>query len=268
MLLAVDLGNTSIKLALFEGFSVRARTRLPSRRDLTAEEAGQRCEQWLSAEAVPRSDVSAAILCSVVPALTPVLAEGLRLAFGSAPSVVAADSDTGVVIVGPNPQELGADRLVNAAAAWSLLQRRSAPAGAAPAGQIVVDLGTATKLDVLSPRGELLGGVIAPGLETSLEGLVARAAKLRPVPLQAPARVLGQSTLACVQSGVMYGHASLIDGLVARLRSELAFPCEVLATGGHAPSIAPLTVSLRQIEPDLTLLGLAAIHARTNTARA
>jgi type III pantothenate kinase len=147
------------------------------------------------------------------------------------------------------------------------LQARGLPAEELP-GQLVVDLGTATKLDALSPRGEFLGGVIAPGLETSLEGLVARASRLRTVPLQVPERVLGRSTLTCVQSGVMHGHASLIDGLVARLRRELPFPLEVLATGGYAALIAPHTDSLRNIEPDLTLNGLSAIHTRTSVARA
>jgi type III pantothenate kinase len=268
VLLAVDLGNTSIKSGLFSGSALRARTRWPSRRELTATAARDSWLPWLAEQAVQQGELTAAIVCSVVPALTPVIAEGLRQLLGVAPVLVGPDTDTGIAVAGPDPLELGADRLVNAAAAWSLLRARALPSGKPLSGQLVVDLGTATKLDVVSPRGELLGGVIAPGLETSLEGLVARAAKLRAVPLQAPARVLGQTTLSCVQSGVMHGHASLIDGLVARLRRELAFPCEVLATGGYAPLIAPLTESLRLIEPDLTLLGLAAIHARTSPVRA
>lgn len=267
MLLAVDLGNTSIKSGLFRGSELRACTRLPSRRDLSVGEAHDHWRAWLGAQALPSGELQAAIVCSVVPALTPIVGAALHQLLGSAPLVVGPDTDTGVAIVGPNPSELGADRVVNAAAAWSLLQARGPWGTAARPGQLVVDLGTATKLDVVSPRGEFLGGVIAPGLETSLEGLVARAAKLRVVPLQAPQHVLGRSTLACVQSGVMYGHASLIDGLVARLRRELTFPCEVLATGGYAALVAPLTDSLSRIEPELTLLGLSAIHARTRAAR-
>lgn len=268
MLLAVDLGNTSIKSGLFSGSLRRARTRLPSQRALTAAQACAHWREWLGAAGVAPGEVAAAIVCSVVPSLTPIVAEGLRQLVGSEPLVVGPDTDTGIAIVGPDPRELGADRIVNGAAAWSLLQGRALPSAAELPGQLVVDLGTATKLDVVSPRGEFLGGVIAPGLETSLEGLVARAAKLRAVPLQAPQHVLGRSTLTCVQSGVMHGHASLIDGLVARLRRELAFPCEVLATGGYAPLIAPLTESLSRVEPELTLLGLAAIHARARSARA
>jgi type III pantothenate kinase len=267
VLLAVDIGNTSIKSGLLLGSALRVRARLPSRRELTAAEARDFWLQWLEAESVRRADVVAAIVCSVVPSLTPVIVEGLRLALGVEAQIVGPSTDTGITIVGPNPLELGSDRLVNAAAAWSQLQARGLPAQELP-GQLVVDLGTATKLDALSPRGEFLGGVIAPGLETSLEGLVARAARLRMVPLQVPERVLGRSTLTCVQSGVMHGHASLIDGLVARLRRELPFPLEVLATGGYAALIAPHTDSLRKIEPDLTLIGLSAIHARTSVARA
>lgn len=268
VLLAVDLGNTNIKSGLFRGSALQAHTRLASRRELTVAEARAHWLEWLGAQATSASDVSAGIVCSVVPALTAVIVEGLRQLLGTEPLVVDPDTDTGIAIVGPNPLELGSDRLVNASAAWALLQTRPLSPGETLPGQLVVDLGTATKLDVVSPRGEFLGGVIAPGLETSLEGLLARAAKLRAVPLQAPEHVLGRSTLTCVQSGVMHGHASLIDGLVTRLRRELAFPCEVLATGGYAPLIAPLTESLRRIEPDLTLLGLAAIHARARRTRA
>jgi type III pantothenate kinase len=263
VLLAVDIGNTSIKSGLFVGSALRVRARLPSRRELTAAEARDFWLDWLAAESVPSADVVAAIVCSVVPALTPVIAEGLRLALGVEAQLVGPSTDTGIAIVGPNPLELGADRIVNAVAAWSQLQALALPPEEL-SGQLVVDLGTATKLDALSPNGEFLGGVIAPGLETSLEGLMARAAQLRTVPLQVPERVLGRSTLTCVQSGVMHGHASLIDGLVARLRRELPFPCEVLATGGYAPLIAPHTDSLRRVEPDLTLIGLSILHARTS----
>jgi type III pantothenate kinase len=253
---------------LFEGARLLSSTRSPSRRELTADEARAFWLRWLASQAVAASQVAAAIVCSVVPALTPLVAEGLRQLLGREPLIVGPGTDTGVSIVGPDPLELGADRLVNAAAAWWLLPgREQRPVEDLP-GQIVVDLGTATKLDVLSPRGELLGGVIAPGLETSLEGLVARAARLRAVPLQAPERVLGQSTQHCVQSGVMHGHAALIDGLVRRLRRELPFVCEVLATGGYAPLIAPHTESLARVEPELTLRGLAAIHAHTLATRA
>lgn len=272
MLLAVDIGNTSIKSGLFRAAQLSARARTPSRRELTIEEARDFWLQWLATESVPKAQVTAAIVCSVVPALTPLIVEALRQALGIEALVVAPNTDTGIELAGPNPAELGSDRLVNAAAAWWLLQSRTAVTGTVLPGtelpgQLVVDLGTATKLDAVSPRGELLGGVIAPGLETSMEGLMARAARLRTVPLQAPERVLGRSTLSCVQSGVVHGHASLIDGLVVRLRRELPFPCEVLATGGYAQLIAPHTESLKSIEPDLTLIGLSVIYARNSAAR-
>jgi type III pantothenate kinase len=194
-----------------------------------------------------------------------VIESALRSVVGLEALVVRPGLDTGIALRGPDPLELGADRLVNGAAAWSMMQaaqRRGEPAS----GSIVVDLGTATKLDCISAQGEFLGGVIAPGVSVSLDALVARAARLRAVELRAPERVLGRSTIECVQSGLLHGHASLVDGLVSRLRRELrrdlGADCQVIATGGFASLIAPLTETLRRIEPDLTLHGLRAIHER------
>jgi type III pantothenate kinase len=130
------------------------------------------------------------------------------------------------------------------------------------AGAIVVDLGTATTLDCVSPSGEFVGGVIVPGMRVSFDALVAGTAQLRDVELVAPPRVLGRNTVECLQSGVVYGYASLVDGLVARLRAELPFACRVLATGGLAPVIAPHASSIERVDPDLTLRGLYGIHRR------
>jgi type III pantothenate kinase len=194
-----------------------------------------------------------------------VFVSALRTAFGLEALVVRPDLDTGVVLRGPDPLELGADRLVNGAAAWSDINTARGR-GELTSGSIVVDLGTATKLDCVSRQGEFLGGVIAPGVSVSLDALVARAARLRAVELRAPARVLGRSTIECVQSGLLHGHASLVDGMVTRLRrelgGELGAECQVIATGGFAALIAPLSETLRRIEPDLTLHGLRAIHER------
>jgi type III pantothenate kinase len=198
-----------------------------------------------------------------VPALTPLLIEASGQVIARDALLVGPELATGLTLRGPNPLELGADRLMNAVAARSLAEQHAATQGQPVQGSVVVDLGTATKLDCVSPAGELLGGVIAPGVATSLEALAARAAQLRVVELRAPAQVLGRSTVECVQSGVIHGHASLVDGLLAKLRTELGFDCQVIATGGLAPLIAPLTDSLRRVEPDLTLHGLRLTHART-----
>ena len=261
MLLAIDLGNTNLKCGLFRDQTLLGRWRTETLRDAQASALARQLRDWVAEQALLPSDIQAAVIASVVPALTPALLEAVRLAFACEPLLVSAELSTGILLRGPSPLELGADRLVNAVAARALAQQeatRQQPA----AGSLVVDLGTATKLDCVSPAGELLGGVIAPGVAVSLEALVVRAARLRSVELRAPAQVLGRSTIECVQSGLLHGHASLVDGLLAKLRAELAFPCQVIATGGLAPLIAPLTESLRRIEPDLTLHGLRSIYER------
>jgi type III pantothenate kinase len=252
VLLALDIGNTNLKCGVFRERSLLARVRVPTRADVSAEALAAQLRDGLAAHGIAATEITAGILASVVPALVPIAVDAMQRAFACPTQVVGPDTPTGITLAGPSPLELGADRLVNAVAAQALL-------GAS--GALVVDLGTATKLDCISPRGEFLGGVIAPGVAVSLEALVLRAARLRSVELRAPRHVLGRSSVECVQSGLIYGHASLVDGLVARLRRELPFACEVLATGGLAALIAPHTESLRRIEPDLTLLGLRAIHA-------
>lgn len=265
MLLALDVGNTQLKCGLFRQQSLLHRWNTPTARDADAAQLEHLLLTWLEQQGVASSEIDAAIIASVVPPLTPALESALRGAFALEALVVRADLDSGVVLRGPSPLELGADRLVNGAAAWAAMQ--AAQSRGEPAfGSIVVDLGTATKLDCVSPQGEFLGGVIAPGVAVSLEALVARAARLRSVELRAPPRVLGRSTIECVQSGLLHGHASLIDGLVSRLRRELGWglgsECQVIATGGFAPLLAPLTETLRRVEPDWTLHGLRAIHER------
>jgi type III pantothenate kinase len=265
VLLALDVGNTELKCALFREQALLHRLRTATVRDADSAQLEQLFLGWLEREGVASAQIDAAIIASVVPQLMPAIERALRSAFAVQALVVRADLDTGVTLRGPDPLELGADRLVNGAAAWSALQLARAR-GEPTCGSIVVDLGTATKLDCVSAQGEFLGGVIAPGVSVSLDALVARAARLRAVELRAPERVLGRSTIECVQSGLLHGHASLIDGMVSRLRreltAELGSECQVIATGGFSALIAPLTETLRRVEPDLTLHGLRAIHER------
>jgi len=262
VLLAVDLGNTRLKCGLFSGRSLLHSFRTESRRDSSERHYAEFLQQELALRGIDAAAIEAAILASVVPALTPIVIGAVRLAFGRDAVSVGSELAGGITLRGPNPLEVGADRLVNAAAAWSLGLEAAAREGRpASSGSLVVDLGTATKFDCVSPQGEFLGGVIAPGVQASLDGLVARAARLRPVELRAPARVLGVTTVECMQSGLIHGHASLVDGLVAKLRAELPFECEVIATGGLAELIAPHSAVLRRVEPDLTLLGLQRMYA-------
>jgi len=267
MLLAIDIGSTNITLGVFSDRELLHAFRLEARRDQTSDEYALALAGLMRLEQRRRADIESAVLVSVVPRLTPVLLGAARRAFGCVPVVIGPRTDLGLVLAVDRPEEVGPDRLVNVAA---VRQRALEEAGLSGAGRghvlssgtIVVDLGTATTLDCVSPSGEFLGGVIAPGLRASLQGLIGRTAKLPEVELSAPPTALGKNTIDCLRSGLVYGHASAIDGLIERLRSELPFASRVLATGGFARVVAPYTKNLDSVDPDLTLRGLELIHRR------
>lgn len=265
MLLALDLGNTNLKLGLFSGSRLLHTLRAETRRDRSADEHAILLRGLLALVDVAAADIDGTIIASVVPVLTPVLAAAAQRVFGSTPLIIARGSDAGIPMRVDQPDEVGADRVVNAMAARDLALREAGETRLeAPLsrGCIVVDFGTATKLDCVSPSGEFLGGVIAPGVQIGLEALIMRGAKLPHTPLAAPPTAIGRNTLHCIQSGVVYGHAALVDGLVARLRAELPFDADVLATGGLAGVVAAHTQAIHRIEPELTLRGLCALHSR------
>jgi type III pantothenate kinase len=193
--------------------------------------------------------VDAIVVSSVVPDLNRVLARAGERFFGREPLFVGPGVRTGVPILYENPHEVGADRIVNAVAA---VARYGAPV-------VVLDFGTATTLDVVSARGEYLGGVIAPGLGISAEALFTRAARLSRVDLRRPARVIGRTTEESVQSGLFHGYAALVEGLIAKVLEELGAPAKVVATGGLAPVFDRALASLDAVDPDLTLHGLRLI---------
>lgn len=249
MLLAADVGNTHITVGLFQGKKLEQTFRLSSNRERTSDEFAVLLLQTLHVRGVEPTVVSDAIVSSVVPQLTEGLCKGIEIAFGIRPLSVGPGTKTGMPIRYDSPREVGADRIVNSVAAYHIASK----------GVIVVDFGTATTFDCVSPQGEYLGGVIAPGIEVSLKGLLDRAAKLRPIELIVPPTVLGRNTTHSLQSGVMYGYAALIDGLVAKLRSELGFECLIFATGGLSPVVGPHTSSIQEIYPNLTLDGLQII---------
>ena len=265
MLLAVDLGNTNIKCGVFSGAQLRSTARTETRTDRSAEAYVAVLRELLSFHCIAANEIDGCVMASVVPSLTGVIEAAIERAFGCAPLLVGNGTDGDIPMLVDNPTEVGADRIVNAVAARELFLRDANAAHSeqnTKRGVIVVDLGTATKLDCVSPRGEFLGGVIAPGVQIGLDALAARGAQLRQVELVAPPRAIGKNTTHCVQSGVVYGHAALIDGLIARLRAELAFDVDVVATGGLASVVAPHTATLRRIEPDLTLQGLRILYER------
>ena len=252
MLLAVDVGNTQTVFGLFEGETMRANWRLSSQPGRTEDEWALAVASLLELRAVPREEITASILCSVVPPLTPILVETLHSLFGSEPLQVGPGTKTGIKILYENPQEVGADRIVNSVAAVALV---GAPA-------IVVDLGTATTFDAISPRSEYLGGIIVPGLQISADALFARAARLPRVSVLKPPRLIGRNTVHSIQSGLYHGYASMISGVLASMRTEMEGEPKVIATGGLCTVLAPDLHGTDLVDPHLTLQGLRIIHLK------
>lgn len=252
MLLVIDVGNTNTSFGVFEGATLLHHVRSESARGRTADEYAVMVRQMLALRGVDPDGIDAAILASVVPSLTDTMVELVRRAFSREALVVGPGIRTGMSILYENPREVGADRIVNAVAAYEW----------AKSGCIVVDFGTATTFDCVTPKGEYLGGVITPGVQISAEALFARAARLSRVEIALPPKVVGRNPVHSMQSGIVYGYAGLVDGLCARLRKELQYPCRVLATGGLAKLIAPQTESIEHVDNDLTLTGLRLLYER------
>lgn len=256
MLLVIDVGNTNIVYGLFEGATLHHQFRVESGRGRTADEYAVVLRQLLTMHGVAPADVHAAIVASVVPSLTEPMVDLVHKAFGRDAMVVGPGIRTNMSILYENPREVGADRIVNAVAAFEKVR------GQPGTGAIVVDFGTATTFDCITPRGEYLGGVIAPGIQISADALFSRAAKLPRVEIAKPPKVVGRNTLTSMQSGIVFGYVGLVDGLVERVLAELAYPCHVIATGGLARLIAPLSKTIREIDDVLTLEGLRLVYER------
>jgi type III pantothenate kinase len=250
MLLALDVGNTHTVLGVFEGNHLRANWRIATSSEATADELGVLLRSLFAGDGIDPSGIEGIIVSSVVPDLDAVHRRLARGRFGLEPLFVEPGVRTGVPILYDNPHEVGADRIVNAVAAVS---RHGAPV-------IVVDFGTATTFDVVSPRGEYLGGVIAPGLGISADALFDRAARLVRVDIRKPPRgVIGRNTMESIQSGLFYGYADLVEGIVARLRAELGARAPIVATGGLAHVFENEIASIDAVDPDLALQGLRII---------
>ena len=252
MLLAIDLGNTQTHIGMFRGDELVESWRLATVRETTADELATLLVNLLALRDLRLRDVDAAILSSVVPQLTP---EYQRLSdryLDSALLVVGPGTKTGMDIRIDRPQELGTDRLVNAVAAWDKV------GGAC----VVADFGTTINFDAVSSNGEYLGGVIAPGVDISLEALHQRTAKLPKVDLTPPEAAIGRDTLSAVRSGVVYGFAGSVDGIVSRIREELGDEAMAIATGGLASVITPFCDQIDEVDDLLTLTGLRLIWER------
>lgn len=254
MLLAIDIGNTNITVGIWDGRRWLRHWRLLTVREKTMDEYGITLKSLL-AEATLSDGVRFVIMSSVVPQLTPTFAALCETYLGRTTLQVTSQLDTGILIRTDVPEAVGADRIVNAVAANHLF----------PGPSITIDMGTATKFDVVTARGELLGGVIAPGMQLTADALASRAAKLSQVALEAPPATIGQNTIHAMQSGLVFGYVCLIEGIVRRIKAEhpdQGQPIRVLGTGGLIHLIAAQTNIIDHVDPWLTLTGLRVIHQR------
>ena len=251
VLLAVDVGNTNTVLGLYEGDVLARHWRLTTRRDATSDEIALSVEGLLSGlKTKARPDH--VIVASVVPSLKFPMRQAFRQIFGSEPFFVEPDASTGMPILYDVPQEVGADRIVNAVAAFAKV---GGPC-------VVVDFGTATTFDVVTAKGEYAGGVIVPGISISAEALFTRAARLWRVEIKRPERVIGTTTASSVQSGLYFGYLALVDGVIDRIAREMGEKPRVIATGGLADLFGGGSERIDEVDPLLTLTGLRLIHER------
>jgi type III pantothenate kinase len=252
LLLTIDAGNTNTVLGVHEGEELKAHWRLTTRREQTTDEYGILVRNLFSASGIDPARIGGVALGSVVPPLTPVLVSLSRQYLGQDPLVVEPGVKTGMPILYEPPGDVGADRIVNGVAA---LAAYGGPV-------IVVDFGTATTFDVMTRRGEYVGGVICPGVGISADALFQRAARLPRVDVRNPGRVIGRSTVSSIQAGIYFGYASMVEGIITRIRAELQEPARVVATGGLAETLAADIPSIEAVDPVLTLTGLRLIWAR------
>ncbi len=252
MLLAVDVGNTNVVIGVFRGERLLVHWRISPETGRAADASGILFRNLLGSEGLDFREVKAVAISSVVPPLTPTFEEMCHKYLGVDPLVVGPGVKTGVDIKYENPREVGADRIVNAIAAYA---KYGGPL-------IVVDFGTATTFDVISAQGDYLGGAIAPGIGISTEALFQRAAKLPRIELTRPRSVIGKNTVASMQAGIIFGFAGQVDAVVERIRKELGTEAFVVATGGLAELIAAETRTIKKVDQMLTLEGLRLIYER------
>ena len=259
MLLAIDIGNTNIVLGVFTGRKLAVSLRLATWPDRTADELWVVVSQLLAGRQVAIDRIDGVVLSSVVPALTRTMVEMVEQGLGRRALQVDA-RNAGLPVRYDNPEDIGADRLVNGVAARALYGAQSQPV-------IVVDFGTATTFDAVSPRQGYLGGVICPGVDISADALFQRAARLPRVEVSRPPDLIGRTTVASMQSGLFYGHMAMVEGIVGRLRAALRDEGEAVcvATGGLAGAFAAETEVIDKVNLDLTLTGLQLVWER-NTA--
>ena len=250
MLLAFDIGNTNITLGLFQGESILATWRMSTDAAKMPDEYGVLLHQLLALKGLTASQIDAVAICSVVPPLTPVFLELCKSYFEVEPLVVGTGTKTGIRILYDNPRDVGADRIVDAAAAMKVY---GGPV-------IIVDIGTATVFDAVTKDGNYLGSAIAPGMAIAADALFHSTSQLRRIELVSPETAIGKNTVHAMQSGLVLGYSELVKGMVARFHRELGGGAKVVATGGLAHILEKESGVFDAVDPDLTLTGLRLIH--------
>ncbi len=250
--MAVDIGNTTIDIGIFKGEELLTHWKLATDVRKSSDEYAVIILSLFQQQGLQSSDITRVAICSVSPPLVPVLREFCNRYMNISPLMVEAGVKTGVSILMDNPREVGPDRIVNAVGGHYLY---GGPL-------IVIDMGTATTFDVVSEKGEYLGGAIAPGIKIATDALFQRTAKLPRVELVRPKQVIGKDTISAMQSGSIFGYVGLIEGIVSRIQKEMGTNCKVIATGGYANLLAKETKVIEIVDPNLTLIGLRVIHER------
>jgi type III pantothenate kinase len=256
MLLALDIGNTTVAIGVFKDKSVVKDWKIRSDRDKTSDEYSVILFNLLGQAGLAVSDIKQVIISSVVPPLTPIFQSLSQTLFGTKAVVVGPGLKTGMPILYENPLEVGADRVVAAIAA---VEKFGGPC-------IIVDFGTATTFDAVSAKGEYLGGAIAPGIQISAEALAARTAKLPRIEIAPPKKAIGRTTVTSMQSGIYYGYVGLVNNIIAEIKKELSPEAKVVATGGFAAEIAPAIPAIEHVEPQLVLQGLRILFERSQSS--
>jgi type III pantothenate kinase len=257
MLLAFDIGNTTIAIGLFRGRKLVKSWKIKTDSDKTSDEYGAILLNLMQVGGLAPGKVTGAIVSSVVPPLTPVIEEMCLAYFSMTASVVGPGLKTGMPILYESPLEVGADRITAAVAAF---EKYGGPL-------IVLDFGTATTFDAISAKGEYLGGAIAPGIRISAEALYLKTAKLPRIEIRKPKRAIGRTTVSSMQSGLYFGYIGLVTNTIREIRKELGGSARVIATGGFGGQVVPELAEIEAYEPDLVLEGLRIIHERNRDAR-